>query len=61
MSYFVRKYTRAKWGDIDSIEEDKIDLDLIPSDACTNCLRTSGNNRLSTWKISCNIIKTIIA
>lgn len=51
MVYFVRKYSRAKWGDIDSLEEYNIDLDSIPSDAYTSCLRTN-NNKLSIWKIS---------
>lgn len=43
MVYFVRKYSRAKWGDIDSLEEYNIDLDSIPSDAYTSCLRTNNN------------------
>lgn len=53
MVYFVRKYSRAKWGNIDGLEEDNIDLDSIPLDAYTSCLRTS-INKLSIWKISCN-------
>lgn len=52
MVYFVRKYSSAKWVDVDSLEEDNIDL--ISSDAYTSCLRTN-NNQLSIWKISCDI------
>lgn len=51
MDYFVRKYTRAKWGDVDNLEDN---LDSIPSDAYTSCLRTT-DNKLSIWKISCDI------
>ena len=52
MYYFVRKFTIAKWGDI--ADKDNVVLDLISSGAYTSCLRTK-DNKLSIWKICCNI------
>jgi hypothetical protein len=46
MSVAVRKLTRKKWY----IEDNKLpdEVDNIPSDAITSCMRTSGNT-LSVW------------
>ena len=51
MTYFVRKFARAKWAE--SIENN-CDLEDICADAYTSCLRTSSNT-LSIWKIDCDI------
>lgn len=51
MTYFVRKFSRAKWADA---IENNFDLEDICSDAYTSCLRTSSNT-LSIWKIDCDI------
>lgn len=51
MTYFVRKFARAKWADA---IENNLDLEDICADAYTSCLRTSSNT-LSIWKIDCDI------
>jgi hypothetical protein len=45
MSYLVRKVNKAKWFQIDILNDDD-----VSADALTNCLKTT-NNTLSVWHI----------
>ncbi|MDF7822141.1 hypothetical protein P1X15_31290 [Runella sp. MFBS21] len=46
-SIFVRKYNRAKWEQ----NNREYHFEETPSDAITNCIKTSGNT-LSVWEIT---------